>query len=114
MTIAPVLVIGAGPVGLTLANELARGMRQSGSWRKLDSIREVSKALVSYMYGLRGAFATWGSPRSSTGSPPSERGYGLCLWRQDRKLGPGRHSWSLPAIRSSSVRIERSIFWPTS
>jgi len=39
-------VIGAGPVGLTLANELARRAVRTRIIDKLPSIREVSKALI--------------------------------------------------------------------
>jgi 2-polyprenyl-6-methoxyphenol hydroxylase-like FAD-dependent oxidoreductase len=44
-----VLIIGAGPVGLTLANELARRKIQVRIIEKLPAIREVSKALILHV-----------------------------------------------------------------
>lgn len=44
-----VLIIGAGPVGLTLANELARRGVRTRIVEKLPSIREVSKALILHV-----------------------------------------------------------------
>jgi len=44
-----VLIIGAGPVGLTLANELARRNIRVRIVEKLPSIREVSKALILHV-----------------------------------------------------------------
>jgi 2-polyprenyl-6-methoxyphenol hydroxylase-like FAD-dependent oxidoreductase len=49
VTIAPVLIIGAGPVGLTLANELARRSIPLRIIDKVDAIREVSKALILHV-----------------------------------------------------------------
>ncbi len=44
-----VLIIGAGPVGLTLANELVRRGVRTRLVEKLPSIREVSKALILHV-----------------------------------------------------------------
>ena len=44
-----VLIIGAGPVGLTLANELVRRGVRTRIVEKLPSIREVSKALILHV-----------------------------------------------------------------
>ena len=44
-----VFIVGAGPVGLTLANELARRKVRVRIIEKLPSIREVSKALILHV-----------------------------------------------------------------
>jgi 3-(3-hydroxy-phenyl)propionate hydroxylase len=46
---ADVLILGAGPVGLTLANELARRGIKPMIVDKSPSIREVSKALILHV-----------------------------------------------------------------
>jgi 3-(3-hydroxy-phenyl)propionate hydroxylase len=48
-TAAKVLILGAGPVGLTLANELARRGVPPVILDKAPSIREVSKALILHV-----------------------------------------------------------------
>jgi 3-(3-hydroxy-phenyl)propionate hydroxylase len=48
-TIADILILGAGPVGLTLANELARRDVRPVVVDKAPSIREVSKALILHV-----------------------------------------------------------------
>jgi 3-(3-hydroxy-phenyl)propionate hydroxylase len=48
-TIADILILGAGPVGLTLANELARRGVNPVIVDKAPSIREVSKALILHV-----------------------------------------------------------------
>jgi 3-(3-hydroxy-phenyl)propionate hydroxylase len=44
-----VLVLGAGPVGLTLANELARFGSRPRVIDKAAAIREVSKAMILHV-----------------------------------------------------------------
>ena len=48
-TTADILILGAGPVGLTLANEIARRGIKPVVVDKAPSIREVSKALILHV-----------------------------------------------------------------
>ncbi len=104
-----VLIIGAGPVGLTLANELVRRGVRTRIVEKLPAIREISKALILHVR-TQEALAKVGIMTAALSEAKPMRqvvvhGYGKHIgnWDLDRIEGPYSHPLILGQNRTQHL-----------
>ena len=113
MPIAPVLVIGAGPVGLTLANELARRNAPVRIVDKAHSIREVSKALILHVRTQEALLRLGVLPEARREARPLREvavfAYGdrIGRWNLDGILGPSPYPLILGQNRTQHILADR-------
>ena len=107
-----VLVVGAGPVGLTLANELARRHVRVRVVEKSPSIREVSKALILHVRTQEALDKVGIMPAARAEAQPLREvvvhGYGKHIgsWHLDGIDSPYQHPLIIGQNRTQHLLLE--------